>query len=774
MVVESAEMIMIWSVPSTPDGDLVLKLAWGFPNAGAWVAQRRVCSHQQIYFLQQGQENATQPEARPCVAMNHAFSKDNAPLFLKGVRYLVNMFKNADKTCADAIIRYVGAHMNTLPDPGHIKDSILRPLFSERDDRTYKDYELFVSALLGSPHGRWVPRKGLEPEANPLWIRLTLAKSKPRAIGLAEILIDYCINRAIAEKDTRFLAPILQSLPLLTDRLQQSHSDLAIRTLRRMAYFPVKSRSFIINRHEVAYPSEFPPRWFWKPKNNRQQPLYECEDPVMQLSRHASGGHDARNENFTKELYLASYDMIWQCKGHETKGKNSNKRAVGSTAWSQIFFKALFQSPTEKADTKVRCHDFTLEALDNPAIVALVEFKWNTLGFKYWLIRSFCQCTFYGLVLTAVFMQVYSDHQNTLVGLFVAIIFLSCIFLWLEFLQFMRRKDRYFRSIFNIVDLAAFGLPLAGSINQLATVWSPSTVKANPGFLSFSVLFVSLQFLFQLRINKSVCHFVTIIIHVISKIRVFFFILAGGILAFTTAILHLLLACPNSTCEEPKTNTFPKHFYKAISTTFYFIGGRYDAIAEEFATDNWAFHTMMMFNFFFTGILILNVLIALINVAFTKGDETWRQLWLQNRMKFVESAEAISFQIPGFREAHNWFPKEIYYSATPQQVRNYKRDTENMIRDMSTDLSNASELDFRAERKSGVDTQMPAMAAELQQRLEEQSLLLLKQEQQFDDQTRTIQELREQLTAQQKALEVRDKTMQDQLQHIMTLLAAKT
>ncbi|KAF9983076.1 hypothetical protein BGZ75_005459 [Mortierella antarctica] len=699
LVVESSEMIMIWSVPTNPDEDLVLTLAWGFRDAGTWDAQRRVCSHQQIYFLQQ--ENVIQPETRSCGVMNHAFSKDNAPLFLKGVRYLINVFKNADKICGDAIIRYVGAHMNTLPDPDHIKDSILRPLFSERDDRTYKDYELFVSALLGSPHGRWVPRKGLEPEANPLWIRLTLAKTKPRAIGLAEILIDYCLSRATAEKDSRFLAPILQSLPLLTDRKQQSHSDLAIRTLRRMVYFPVKSRSYIINRHKIAHPIEFPPLWFWWLKNDRRRPLYECEDPVMQLSRHTSGGHDAGNDNFSKELYLASFDMIWQCRRHGTTGSSSNNRAVGSTAWSQIFFKALFQSPTRKVDITVRCHDFTLEALDNPAIAALVEFKW---------------------------------------------------------------------SIFNIVDLAAFGLPLAGSINQLAIVWGPSTVEANPGFLSFSVLFISLQFLFQLRINKSVCHFVTIIIQVISKIRVFFFILAGGILAFTTAILHLLLACPFSTCEEPTTNTFPKQFYKAISTTFYFIGGRYDSIADEFTTDNWAFHTMMMFNFFFTGVLILNVLIALINVAFTKGDETWRLVWLQNRMKFVESAEAISFQIPGFREAHNWFPNEIYYSATPQKARSYKRDTENMIRELSTYPSDMSGPDSRTELNVA-EMHTPATSSELERRLEEQRLLLLRQEQQFADQTRTIRELREQLATQKQALEVRDKTMQDQLQHILTMLA---
>lgn len=35
-------------------------------------------------------------------------------------------------------------------------------------------------------------------------------------------------------------------------------------------------------------------------------------------------------------------------------------------------------------------------------------------------------------------------------------------------------------------------------------------------------------------------------------------------------------------------------------------------------------------------------------------------------------------QKTGFRERHNWFPKEIYYSATPQQVRDYNKVSESL------------------------------------------------------------------------------------------------
>ncbi|KAF9182965.1 hypothetical protein BGZ51_004336 [Haplosporangium sp. Z 767] len=102
------------------------------------------------------------------------------------------------------------------------------------------------------------------------------------------------------------------------------------------------------------------------------------------------------------------------------------------------------------------------------------------------------------------------------------------------------------------------------------------------------------------------------------------------------------------------------------------MGGRYDSIDDDFNSENWAFHTMMLVYFFFTVILMLNVLIAVINVAFSVGDGTWRLVWLGNRLRYVESAENLTYHIPGFREAHNWFPDVIYYSATPQQVKAYE------------------------------------------------------------------------------------------------------
>ena len=64
----------------------------------------------------------------------------------------------------------------------------------------------------------------------------------------------------------------------------------------------------------------------------------------------------------------------------------------------------------------------------------------------------------------------------------------------------------------------------------------------------------------------NVCHYVAIIISIISKIRIFFLIFASGILAFALAILHLLRGCPVGGCEIDVQ--FPSSFPRAVSATY--------------------------------------------------------------------------------------------------------------------------------------------------------------------------------------------------------------
>jgi hypothetical protein len=45
----------------------------------------------------------------------------------------------------------------------------------------------------------------------------------------------------------------------------------------------------------------------------------------------------------------------------------------------------------------------------------------------------------------------------------------------------------------------------------------------------------------------------------------------------------------------------------------------------------------------------LLLFLALINHAIDDGDRTWELDWLQNRMRYIESAENLTYDVPGNR-----------------------------------------------------------------------------------------------------------------------------
>ncbi|KAF9574330.1 hypothetical protein EC968_006837 [Mortierella alpina] len=316
-------------------------------------------------------------------------------------------------------------------------------------------------------------------------------------------------------------------------------------------------------------------------------------------------------------------------------------RPKETTWWKTVYH--MFRLKCHlKTHTYVECHDFSLEFLDNPAIAALVSYKWNTIGYAYFAFRFFFQCVFYTLVFVAALLQVY--HENVkrvqLGGVFVAIIVVGAVFLWLELLQALKNFKRYRRDLYNLLDIVAYSLPMVASVIMLV-ILCDNDIAANTRILSYSVLAVFMHMLFELRIYKSVCKYITIIRQSVIEIR----------------------------------------------------GGRFDPIEEQLESDDWGFHFMMMINFFFTVIVMLNVLIALINKAFTKGDDDWRLDWIESRLHYIELAENLSYHIPGFRQTHNWFPKEIYFSVPAKEVAEYREEElKTQVQSLKKQLSDQQEM----------------------------------------------------------------------------------
>ncbi|KAF9938852.1 hypothetical protein BGZ67_010328 [Mortierella alpina] len=599
MIIYSDIFIMVWGLPTTIDGPFTLLLAWWTQMVPFCIDRRNnwcsitvsQCPHQNYYLatreLDAGYEYSTVDMEQ--ISTENAFSYVNCFPFLNGILVLINFFGSADEVMKKAIIRYVGQYLNTYPEPDDLSKGIVAQICANVTQDNHAQYAAFLQALLDSDHGRWVPHPGYTEQTNPACIILRSAEKLPRAIDLLQVLIRYCTRMSNKERDLQFVLPLMNPLHKLLKQ-KQLYSEVTRSLLQGMAFIPAKERAYIIEHHSIAHPPGLRLE-FWKPN---QQKLYERKSPVLQLSRDPlSKDSDPLNDNFTSDIFVASFDMLWQAPNPSSESSTRDLQAAQSLV--SMVFHMIKLNLKLKSRTSIRCNDFALESLDNPAIVALVEYKWNTIGFTYWLYRFFFQCIYYLLVLTAVFTQVYSSSQGSyLFGVFVAIIVLSVIFLWLELVQMFHDWRRFLSSPYNYADVATFALPLAGSILQLFNI----TNERQDGqvyLLSFSVLFIFIHF-----------------------------------------------------------------------------GGRYDSVTDEFDDREWSFHVMMIIYFFFTAILLLNVLIALINVAFEVGDNNWRMVWLENRLAYVESAENMTYHIPGFRQAHNWFPGEIYYSSTISKVRDYQ------------------------------------------------------------------------------------------------------
>ncbi|KAK3828140.1 MAG: hypothetical protein J3Q66DRAFT_434734 [Benniella sp.] len=675
LIIECELLIMVWKLPAIFGHSAVLQSAcwtetvpFGSFNVRSYRPRTELvkCTHERIHAR-------THDLGKLMLSEDDTFESD-PDRFFNGLYMLISGFDIGSDGFQKAILQYVDRYINRTTKIENVPETILTMICSGISNENFTMCDTFLKVLFDSPYTRWVPMPGLSRGMNPIAILLEKVKDVPRAVQLAGYLIDYCVRIAKEEKDANFVSPIVDLLPEIVKQ-EKSHPDVVFSAIRGLTYVPVMDRFTILDRCIIVHPPEF--RWkFWRPKT---QLLSACEYPIVKMDRSLLSKKRADgNEKYIHDVFIASFDMLWSPPPSKEASRTTIKRITkygkAPRSWLRTLIAILCLKCRITPNFRVSSHEYTLQMLDNPALAILIEYKWNTIGYIYWLARFTWQCLFHMLVLVAVFMQVYGSTQRySLMGVFIAIIVMASLFLLLEVQQFIHNPKRYISLPYNFVDIVAFGLPLAASALQIINL-KGGDMKGNTSTLSFSVLVTFLHVLFELRVNKNVCRFVVIIFYITRKIRIFFLIFTSGILAFAIAILHLLRACPVDVCEQTDVK-FPLPFYKAISATYFFLGGEWDPVSHEFEEGEWTFFVMMMMFFFFTSILLLNVLIALMNVAFNDGDMTWELVWRESRLRCNEGAETIAYSIPGFRENYNIFPEEIYYTATHRMQKDYERKT---------------------------------------------------------------------------------------------------
>ncbi|GJJ68119.1 hypothetical protein EMPS_00465 [Entomortierella parvispora] len=298
-----------------------------------------------------------------------------------------------------------------------------------------------LEKILTLPDGRWIPQ--LRTGFNPTEFLLDRAKTDAIHMKAFRLFWNYCLQKAKEDQSTHFLASVAACLPTLLDK-KSPHSEVAKSTLHRMAFVPVPSRSFIMERHALIHPPEFRPM-FWKPN---PRPLFKCQEPILQLESLGKRQlvKDPGNDTFLHEIFSATFNVIWTDTGEPAKPtKTSFPAGVPPSVFYWIkmsVFVAIYRlSPWR--ERKIKSHDFPLDAFDNLAVAALISYKWYTLGFYTWLTRFMLQCFYYLLVIIVVVLQIDDAHMST--ALFGVIAGMSILFLLLELSQVLHNPRRYVR-----------------------------------------------------------------------------------------------------------------------------------------------------------------------------------------------------------------------------------------------------------------------------------------------------------------------------------------
>ncbi|KAG9060838.1 hypothetical protein KI688_007907 [Linnemannia hyalina] len=528
--------------------------------------------------------------------------------------------------------------------------------------------DALLLGVLGSNNhlGYWVPSPDeFSDNAEKDMIAHLIVEFK---LPVAEILIDYCLARAHST-DPVLLEKLMISVPHLIPK----HPDVALNIARRAAFLPVLNRDQVLQQ-AVYNGDQWRPGKFWVPVKSK---LYEVIDqnPVFhRLNRLAifdsNKTQDLKNQpgllpvaaetvkknaDIKTNLYMAPFSLVWTIQGNEDGSKKAKKDGrlltgqvidkdqqlpakttepampakLTTVAGSGALFLRMiwhFVFPFDKVF--IHSHYDDLQAYDNPAFSALMTYKWTRFARYFWFLRLSFQISYEFLVLVVTLFQLYGDEEQRadLVGGYITIIVLGYVLLHFEFQQMRRGIGRYFSSPYNYVDLWAYVIPMVSSCILIADSDQIVALRA----LSFSVVFIYIHFIFELRVFRNVCRVVTIVVNILSDIPAFFIILA----IFT---------------------------------------GDYGPVQTSLTNGHWTSQLMVSMFFFLTAVLMMNVVVALMNGVYTETILTVDQTWLKNRLDLIAGAENLSFFLPYFRNYFDYFPRWVYYTATDKEVEEYRK-----------------------------------------------------------------------------------------------------
>ncbi|KAF9344662.1 hypothetical protein BGX34_005451 [Mortierella sp. NVP85] len=437
----------------------------------------------------------------------------------------------------------------------------------------------------------------------------------------------------------------------------------------------------------------------------RSGAIYEYPDPVFQLksqlpkirardiSAHIEVTQglvvDRMNKTFKGQVYVAPYSLLWRHTNEEAMRRSSvdisakpeHAKMIATLIWTTL-------NPCRGKAVLANFSD--LDFFDNPAVEALIQFKWDSTAWMTWVFRCILQLFYFALIVIVLLAQIYQLMRIADLRVFLySIIAMSLLFLYLELRQFLADYRAYLSSPYNAIDVAVLIAPLMGSIQLLFSIAMYENTDA-PGYsrsLSYSILFIFAQVGFELRVFRNICRITTFIWFILFEAIIVCFILAGFIISIGALLLHMVWGMNHDcTLIDENGNTivgpwscptrdtdFPRDAVGAVFASYYMMFGQYDALNKELQARDTDIGYLVCACFVATVVILMNIVIAITNSGITKATYYAHLDWLSNLLRASVTTEELSVSAREYREQVDLFPHCVYYAPSSSLVEEFKK-----------------------------------------------------------------------------------------------------
>ncbi|KAF9981269.1 hypothetical protein BGZ65_004137, partial [Modicella reniformis] len=554
------------------------------------------------------------------------------------------------------------------PNQSKMVVSVLTLLLDRNEFRDTN--RIFIEGLLKLGSGTWIP--STEKSLNPIAGAIENKDEK-----LLKILIDYCV------KDyPDIIADVFISTSYIPARNHEYVTSHAISTSNRIQDFVDgnKNPAFTLRSQ---LPTTTQSSSFFMSANGDFHRLHHGSEFRFPLKRNVQPTASKKRSN---NIYVSPFQF------RPIEPLDDDPQTTQTKTLKRQHKESVFDHIAGK------------NHFDNPAIVAIIRFKWYTFVIKYWLVRFFVVLTFFILMMfiTAKQITVSSVKKGQILTedeiaarylpnwrpiIMVSIPFGLLLFAY-ELWQMTYSPKQYFKSQFNYVSLAAFLSPVVGCFLFLRAepgVRSDTGMDGGPSqiwILAFSILFQYTNLVLELRVIRQLGITVNIISNITQKVSWFMLIFALFLVGFTHAFLYVLHTrsykeCLDDSCIDlDYPPDYPTGFFAALSATYFFLAGRYNPIDESFDKGTTGFNVMMVIFYFFSAILLLNVLIALMNDAFNESEKEGELAHWKLLSGVIAEVETHAM-FKSDRERGDYYPKQIYYGESEEEVREFHKKYSN-------------------------------------------------------------------------------------------------